>query len=64
MEMVHYEAKEKGQLGEVFSHLPLDSDADGETGKQAADGVSCSVCHQIGNQKLGHPRELQRGLCH
>ena len=50
MPIAHLEAKEKGRLTEVFAHLPLTDD----TKKNAArDGVSCSVCHQIANEKLG-----------
>lgn len=51
MPMSHYEAKWQGRKAEVFAHLPFD-----EKGKKAAsaeDGVSCSVCHQIGTEKLG-----------
>jgi len=51
MPIAHLEAKEEGRLTEVFAHLPLTDD----TKKNAAakDGVSCSVCHQIANEKLG-----------
>jgi len=51
MPIAHLDAKEEGRLTEVFAHLPLTDD----TKKNAAakDGVSCSVCHQIGNEKLG-----------
>jgi hypothetical protein len=48
MPIVRYEAHLAGKKGEIFSHLPLDT-AD----KKASDGVSCSVCHQIGTQNLG-----------
>jgi len=58
MPMVRYEAKQRGQLGEIFSHLPIDSDDD----KQAADGVSCSVCHQISKEKLGTPASYNGGF--
>ena len=37
--------------GEVFSHLPFDPEKPGD--RLAADGVSCSLCHQIGKEKLG-----------
>jgi hypothetical protein len=51
MPIAHLDAKEKGRLTEVFAQLPLTDD----TKKNAAakDGVSCSVCHQIANEKLG-----------
>ncbi len=58
MPMVRFEAKQKGQKGEIFSHLPLDSDGD----KQAADGVSCSVCHQISKEKLGTRESFNGGF--
>src|SRR5947199_6981084 len=45
MPIVRYEAKESGRAGEVFSHLPFNSENKGNA--QAEDGVSCSVCHQI-----------------
>src|SRR5882672_10237409 len=48
MPIPRYEAKLRGQHGGVFSHLPFA--ADDASGRQAADGVSCSVCHQIGTQ--------------
>jgi mono/diheme cytochrome c family protein len=51
MPMARYESRQRGHEGAVFAHLPFDP------GKQedrlAADGVSCSLCHQIGKQKLG-----------
>jgi hypothetical protein len=51
MPMARYTAKVNGQKGEVFSHLPFANDK--KMGKMAADGVSCSVCHQISPEKLG-----------
>ena len=51
MPIVRYEAMLSGRKGEMFSHLPLDIDA--KDGRKAMDGVSCSVCHQIGKDKLG-----------
>jgi hypothetical protein len=51
MPIVRYEAMLAGRKGEIFSHLPLDPDA--KDGRKAQDGVSCSVCHQIGKSKLG-----------
>ncbi len=41
----------KGKLGEIFAHLPFKDDK--KEGAQAEDGVDCSVCHQIGKEKLG-----------
>ncbi len=48
MPIPRFEAKQQGRQGEIFSHLPLDSDDPAK--KQAADGVSCSVCHQISKE--------------
>jgi hypothetical protein len=52
MPMMRYEAKAAGQLGGVFTHLPI---AGGATREHAlaADGVSCTTCHQIGPERLG-----------
>jgi hypothetical protein len=51
MPIPRYKAKLMGGKGEAFSHLPFD--ADKKDNAEAEDGVSCSVCHQIGNHKLG-----------
>ena len=51
MPMARYEDKLNGKEGEVFSHLPFDSSSG--RGNLAADGVSCSLCHQITKDKLG-----------
>jgi hypothetical protein len=58
MPITRYEAKLRGRTGEIFAHLPI-STGDGEH-RQAADGVSCSVCHQITKDKLG-ARESYNG---
>jgi cytochrome c551/c552 len=42
-----------GGEGQVFSHLPIVGDDDSEFHRLAADGISCTVCHQIGPDKLG-----------
>ncbi len=52
MPITRYEAKLEGQPGQIFAHLPLGHRPDPQ-GKQAADGVSCSVCHQIEAENLG-----------
>jgi len=46
-------AREAGGTGEVFSLLPSASAGHTELRRLAADGVSCSVCHQISNEHLG-----------
>jgi hypothetical protein len=60
MPITRFEAKRRGQHGEVFSHLPF---AAHETaGRQAADGVSCSVCHQISKEGLGTAASFNGGF--
>jgi len=51
MPITRYEAKLRGRNGQFFAHIPFDRDK--KEGAQAADGVDCSVCHQIGPEKLG-----------
>jgi hypothetical protein len=54
MPVTRYEAKLQGKKGEVFAFLPFGQKTS-QLGTQAEDGVTCSVCHQIGKQKLGSP---------
>jgi hypothetical protein len=42
-----------GGEGEVFSQLPIANGDDSELHRLAADSISCTVCHQIGPDKLG-----------
>jgi hypothetical protein len=51
MPMAQFESKQGGHEGEVFAHLGFNPDERGD--RLAADGVSCSLCHQIGKDKLG-----------
>jgi hypothetical protein len=51
MPMSFYEAHLEGKKNEVFSHLAFDLGKKGDA--QAADGVSCSICHQISKKNLG-----------
>jgi hypothetical protein len=60
MPMSHYEAKWQGRKAEVFSFLPFE--ADPKKSASAEDGVSCSVCHQIGKEKLGTPESFNGGF--
>jgi cytochrome c551/c552 len=57
MPIVRYEQKDKGHLADLFSHLPLRQDTTAQA-KAAADGVSCSVCHQIASESLGRPESF------
>ena len=49
MAIPHYQSKQSGRLTPVFAHLPLDS----HPSKEHADGVTCTVCHQITPERLG-----------
>jgi Cytochrome c554 and c-prime len=60
MPITRYESKLRGKKGEVFSHLPFE--ADPKNGRQAADGVSCSVCHQISKERLGTRESFNGGF--
>ncbi len=51
MPIARYTAKLAGHLGTVFDHFPLQVNKD----RNASDGVSCSVCHQITAENLGAP---------
>lgn len=50
--MAHYESKYNGQTPEVFTHLSVGKTAN-RTDLLAADGVSCTTCHQITDKNLG-----------
>jgi hypothetical protein len=50
MPMTTYPARVSGGLGKVFAHLPI---AGRGADPLAADGVSCTVCHQITNERFG-----------
>ena len=60
MPIPRYEAKLRGEQGRVFAHLPFAADAD--EGRQAADGVSCAVCHQISTDRLGTRESFNGGF--
>lgn len=60
MPITRYLARLQGQEGQVFSHLPFSQDK--RQGKEASDGVSCSVCHQISKEKLGAPESFNGGF--
>lgn len=61
MPAARYLAKLAGRHGEVFANLPV-----GESGAPdaalAADGVSCSLCHQIANVGLGDRSTFTAGF--
>jgi len=60
MPIPRYQAMMEGKEAKVFAHLPFDDDK--KQGKEAADGVDCSVCHQISNQKLGTRQSFNGGF--
>ncbi|MDB6090900.1 MAG: hypothetical protein JWN85_3684 [Gammaproteobacteria bacterium] len=60
MPIARYHAKLNGQSGQVFAHLPLRPDRSQD--KEAADGVSCSVCHQISTENLGAASSFNGGF--
>jgi hypothetical protein len=51
MPMAYSQSHARGKKQEVFSHLTFDPDKREDA--EAADGVSCSVCHQISEKNLG-----------
>jgi hypothetical protein len=60
MPIPRYMARVSGRRGEVFAHLPFA--ADERDGRAAADGVSCSVCHQISRERLGTAESYNGGF--
>ncbi len=61
MPMSRYQAKAEGRHGTIFAHLPVGSETAPED-LLAADGVSCTVCHQITNERLGTPASFVGGF--
>lgn len=60
MPLSHFTAHAEGRKAQVFSHLPLASPPSKDGA--AADGVSCSVCHQVEKTGLGTPASFSGGL--
>lgn len=61
MPMTRYHAKAMGKLGSVFDHLPI-VPAHTADNKLAADGVSCTLCHQITPEHLGDKESFTAGF--
>jgi len=61
MPMARFESKLEGRLEEVFSHLPV-TQPDGYADELAADGTSCTVCHQILDHGLGKETSFTGGF--
>ena len=54
MPMAQQIARAAGGKGEVFAHLPSSASRESSRLQRlAADGVSCTVCHQISRERLG-----------
>jgi hypothetical protein len=60
MPMTTFSARAAGSTGRVFDHLPIGREDD-EDAALAADGVSCTVCHQITSIRLGDPSTFTGG---
>jgi len=60
MPMMRFEAKAAGGQGEVFAHLPIPQQT--TMGRLAADGVSCTMCHQIRAEGLGSEESFTAGF--
>ncbi len=61
MPMPRFEAKSAGRRGEVFAHLPIGAGQE-RAHRLAADGVSCTVCHQIRPDGLGERSSFTAGF--
>jgi hypothetical protein len=61
MPMARTQAMSNGSRGRVFAHLPVGA-ADNQEAKLAADGVSCTMCHRIGTDRLGTRASFNGGF--
>ena len=61
MPMARYSANAGGGRGSVFAHLPIGA-GDAPQDLLAADGVSCTLCHQITDEGLGTEASLVGGF--
>ncbi len=61
MPMARIEARAQGRLGEVFAHLPVGRQTE-PADMLAADGVSCTTCHQILDEQLGTRQSFNAGF--
>jgi mono/diheme cytochrome c family protein len=61
MPMARYSSKVAGHEGQVFAHLPV-RNAASPAATLAADGVSCSACHQITSKGLGNRSSFTGGF--
>lgn len=61
MPMSRTKARAENRRGEIFAHLPIGASTE-EDARLAADGVSCTVCHQIGPERLGTRESFNGGF--
>ena len=61
MPMARADADARAQKGEVFAHLPVGARTKPRD-RLAHDGVSCTICHQIAEDKLGTPESFNGGF--
>lgn len=61
MPMMRYQAHADGGAGAVFANLPIDGEGD-ESHALAADGVSCTLCHQVLATGLGRRESFVGGF--
>jgi hypothetical protein len=61
MSMARFTAHAGGQEGRVFAHLPVGAGQE-PLDRLAADGVSCTMCHQIQPDGLGTPESFVGGF--
>jgi hypothetical protein len=61
MPMARATANANGRKGDVFAHLPVGR-GDNPQDRLAHDGVSCTMCHQISDEKLGTPASFTGGF--
>jgi hypothetical protein len=54
-------ARSAGGRGEIFAYMPIGAAAT-PAARLAADGVSCTMCHQIGSERLGTPESFTGGF--
>lgn len=61
MPMMRAQARAEGRRGEVFARLPIGRSAE-PADLLAADGVSCTLCHQIQRDRLGTSESFVGGF--
>jgi len=61
MPMSRFAAQASGEKGEILAHLPFRGGAQ-KPDPLAEEGVSCSLCHQIEEQRFGQPESFNGGF--